>query len=59
MLTENHAVAVAYGFLLCEVTFTITKSLSWNGWFYFTTSASNLVSGSVLRVFGSMVQWLV
>jgi len=28
MLTENHAVAVAYGPLLCDVTFTTTTSLS-------------------------------
>jgi len=38
------------GVLLCEVTFTTTTSLSWNGWFHFTTSASKLVSGSVLGV---------
>jgi len=47
------------GFLLCEVTFTATTSLSWNGWFHFTASASKLVSGSVLGVFGSMVHSLV
>jgi len=28
-------------------------------WFHFTTSASQLVSDSVLGVFGSMVHWLV
>jgi len=28
-------------------------------WFHFTTNASQLVSGSVLGVFGSMVHWLV
>ena len=31
--------------LLREVTFTTTTPLSWNGWLYFTTSASKLVSG--------------
>jgi len=41
------------------VTFTTTTSLSWNGWFHFTNSASKLVSGSVMGVFGSMVHWLV
>ena len=44
--------------MLCEVTFTTTTSLSWNEWFHFTTSTSKLVSGSVLRVFESMVHWL-
>jgi len=28
MLTENHAVAVAYGLLLCDVTFTTPTFLS-------------------------------
>jgi len=51
--------ALLYGFLLCEVIFTTTTSLSWNGWFHFTTSASKLVSGCVLGVFGSIVDWLV
>ena len=59
MLSENHAVvAAAYGFLLCDVTITI--SLSRNGWFHYTPSTWKLVSGSELGVFGSMVglHWL-
>ena len=43
-----------------DATFTITMSLSRNGWFHFITNASKLVSGSELGVFGSMVslRWL-
>jgi len=58
MFTENPDTAVAYRFLLCEVTFTTTTSLSWNGWFHFTTCASKLVSGSVLGVFGGMASYI-
>ena len=54
--------AVAYGFLLCEVTFTMTKSISWNGLFHFTSSTSKLVSGSCVvsfRKHGTLIGWLI
>ena len=35
---------VACGFLLCEVTFTTTMSLSCNGWFHLTTIATQSLS---------------